>query len=130
MVSVPIQLFLHLSKLINLPNPSLIMTNEEQIPSQFCSGAYFPIICQHYDAGESNEMADQLQSETMKYNPIFISEGNHINLMRKVRENQLLFTWSHVWIIPGLPFPVASECKLRPPSSQICGIKVKSNSTY
>ena len=101
MASVPIQLFLHLSKLINLHNTSLIMTDEEQIPLQFCRGTYFPIICQHYDATEeSNEMADQLHSENVEYNPIFISEGNHINLMMKLRENQLLFTWSHVWICP------------------------------
>ena len=100
MASVPIQFFLHLSKLINLHNTTLIMTNEEQIPLQFCSGAYFPITCQHYDATDSNEIADQLQSETVECNPIFISEGNHINLMTKLKENQLLFTWSRVWIIP------------------------------
>ena len=100
MLSSPIQLFLTLSKLINLHNPLLLMTQEEQIPLSFCTGTSLPIICSHYAASESSDVAEMIQSSSVNYNPIFISEGRHIDLIMKLRGNPLLFSGTRLWVMP------------------------------
>ena len=100
MTSSAIQLFLSLSKLINLHNPLLLMTHEEQIPLPFCSGMSLPIICYHYAPSESSDVAERIKSSSVNYNPTFISNGNHIDLIMKLRGSPLLFSGTHLWVIP------------------------------
>ena len=81
-----------------MPNPLLLMTEEEGISTEFCSGMSFPIICCQYAVGESSMVADQIQS--VGYNPIFISGRGHKELILKLRGYPLMFTWARVWIMP------------------------------
>ena len=100
MTTMPIQLFLTLSKFINLHNPLLLMTQEEAIPFPFCTGISLPVICTHYSTSDSNDIANQLQSSSVGYNPIFISEGKHTELIMKLSDTPLLFSWNHLWVMP------------------------------
>ena len=76
------------------------MTQEEQIPISFCSGTSLPLTCSQYAASDGDEVADQLQSQGVDFNPIFISEGGHKDLMMKLRENPLLFNRLRTWVMP------------------------------
>ena len=107
-----VQFFLFLSKLINLHNPLLIMTEEETIPLPLCNGLSFPIICSQYSASESGHMLENLMSQTKddQYYPIFISDGDHEDLMTKFGSHPLLFTMAQVWV---MPMRYASEVPLR-----------------
>ena len=100
MASVPIKLFLSLSKFINLHHPLLLMTQEEQIPLCFCTGKSLPIICSQYPTSDSNNVANLLQSSSVEYNPIFISDGKHNDLIMKLRKSPLLFSWTRLWVMP------------------------------
>ena len=100
MNSLAIQLYLHLSKIINLHNPLLLMTEEEEVPTQFCGGIYFPIVCSRYSANDVSEIAHQIQSQTIVYNPIFIFGGEHKDLIMELNDQPLLFSFNHVWVMP------------------------------
>ena len=95
-----VQFFLFISKLINLRNTLLIMTEEETVPLSFCSGLSFPIICSQYSA--SGHMLEKFldQTKDIKYHPIFISEGDHEELITKLGEHPLLFNAAQVWVMP------------------------------
>ena len=97
-----VQFFILVSKLINLQNPLLIMTEDEIIPLSFCNGNTFAIICSQYPAKNSGHLLGKLldQTEGIKYYPILISEGDHEELIIKLREHPLLFTAAQVWVIP------------------------------
>ena len=97
-----VQFLLFISKLINLHNPLLIMTEEETIPKSLCSGMSFPIMCSQYPASESGYMLENLIAQTnrIQYYPIFISDGDHDDLITKVRKHPLLFTTAQLWVIP------------------------------
>ena len=100
MTHLHIQFFIYLSKLINMHNPLLLMTEEENIPIQFCSGMSFPIICSQYSVSDISDITDQIQSQTIKYSPIFVSGGEHKDLIMELREHPLLFSWNNVWVMP------------------------------
>ena len=76
------------------------MTEEEEVPIQLCGGISFPIACSQYSVGESGEIADQIRSQTMRYNPIFVSGPGHEDLIVKLRDHPLLFSFNHVWVMP------------------------------
>ena len=97
-----VQFFLFISKLLNLHNTLLIMTEEETIPLSFCNGTSFPIICSQYPASESGPMLENLIAQTkgIQYYPMFISDGDHDDLITKVSKNPLLFTTAQVWVMP------------------------------
>ena len=97
-----VQFFLFLSKLINLRNTLLIMTEEETVPLPFCSGISFPIICSQYSASESGHMLEKFldQTKDIKYHPIFISEGDHEELITKLGVHPFLFNTAQVWVMP------------------------------
>ena len=76
------------------------MTQEEQIPLPFCTGASLPIICSHYAASESSDVAERILSSSVNYNPTFISEGKHIDLIMKLRGTPLLFSATRLWVMP------------------------------
>ena len=70
------------------------------MPIQFCGGISFPIACSQYSVGQSREIADQIRSQTVRYNPIFVSGPGHEDLIIKLRDHPLLFSFNHVWVMP------------------------------
>ena len=94
------QLFLYLSKLINMQNTLLLMTDEEDVPTQLCEGLSFPIVCSQYSISDSDVIANQIQSQTIRYNPILLSGEGHKDLILKLRDHPLLFSFNHVWVMP------------------------------
>ena len=96
-----LQLVLHLSRLVNLHNPLLILSQEEDIPLELCGGNTYPIICSHYTEGE--EMATHVQQKSRngtQYNPIVISNGDHRALVTKLGMDPILFSETRVWLMP------------------------------
>ena len=82
------------------------MTDEENIPIQFCSGMSYPISCSQYSFSDTNSIADQIQSLTIKYSPIFVSGGQHKDLIMELRAHPLLFSWNNVWVMPAEYAPI------------------------
>ena len=107
-----IQFLLFISKLINLHNPLLILTQEENIPLPLCNGTAFPIICFQYPSGDNGYLVEELlaQGKYTQYYPIFISDGYHDRLVTQLAEHPLLFTTAHVWV---MPLRYAKEVPLR-----------------
>ena len=112
MNSLTIKLYLYLSKIIHLHNPLLLLTEEEDIPIQFCSGISFPIICTQYSVSDRDEIAHHIlhandnsgttikKHATVNHNPIFVSGGDHKGLIMKLRDHPLLFSFGHIWVMP------------------------------
>ena len=88
------------------------MNEEERVPKQFCGGKHFPITCAQHSVSDTNEVVDQIllanndlrremtNQMIVRYNPIFISDGDHKDLMMKLRDHPLLFSFNRVWVIP------------------------------
>ena len=96
-----LQLVLHLSRLVNLHNPLLILSQDEYIPLELCGGIAYPIVCSHYSAGE--EMAANLWQNLRngtEYSPIVISDGDHRALVTKLGRDPILFSETRVWLMP------------------------------
>ena len=103
METIPIQLFLYLSKLMHLQNPLVVMTEHEEIPAQFCAGESFPVACMQYGASNVADVAGQLlykSNVTRKFSPVFLSEDDHTNLVRVLSTQPLTFTKTRVWVMP------------------------------
>ena len=108
METISLQFFLYLSKFIHSQNPSLLMTDQEVIPEHFCSGAYFPVGCIQYEAGDITEVAEQLRykvadqskAPARDISPVFLYGKGHINLLGKLSNQPLTFTKNHVWVMP------------------------------
>ena len=83
-----------------MQNTLLLMTDEEDVPTQFCGGMSFPIVCYQYSISDGNVVANQLQSQTIRYNPILVSGGGHKDLILKLGDHPLLFSFNHVWVMP------------------------------
>ena len=96
-----LQLVLHLSRLVNLHNPLMILSHEEDIPLELCGGISYPIVCSHYTEGE--EMAAHIQQKSRngtQYNPIVISDGDHRALVTRLGRDPILFSETRVWLMP------------------------------
>ena len=55
-----VEFFLFITKLINLHNTLLIMTEEQTFPMSFCNGMSFPVICSQYPESESGLVLEKL----------------------------------------------------------------------
>ena len=80
----------------------------------FCNGMAFPIICSQYPESESGYVLEnvlaQTQTKRIQYYPIFLSDGDHEDLITKASSHPLLFTMAQVWV---MPMRYASEVPLR-----------------
>lgn len=61
MLPPPVGLFLYISKLVQLQNPTLIMSQDTVAPTTFCSGGYFPIVCYQYPSNDPGEAVRNIQ---------------------------------------------------------------------
>ena len=73
---MPLELFLYISKLVQLQNPILLMTEEESIQAEFCLDASFPLSCRVSGSGETLDHLESNQVEDLPTS-ILLSEGNH-----------------------------------------------------
>ena len=87
------------------------MTEHEVIPTQFCSGAYFPVACIQYGDRDVAEVAEQLRYKvseqphyrgkaTREISPVFLSGKDHTHLVRELSNQPLTFTNTRVWLMP------------------------------
>ena len=97
-----VQILLSVSQLNNLHNSLLIMTEEETIPIPICKGISFPIVCIQYPEREGGQTLEIIleQRTIIPYYPIFISDGDHDDLIAKLKRHPLLFTMAQVWVMP------------------------------
>ena len=73
-------------------------SREVDIP--FCSGSHFPVTCIQYGNGELGEVLDQMQLEGNYYNPVFVSEGDHKDLIKALNnKSPLSFAKNRVWVM-------------------------------
>ena len=100
MTPIPFQLFIYLSQQINMQNPLLLMTEEDIVPTLFCNGMYFPIMCSQYSVVDINDATDLILSQAIKFSPIFLSCGEHKDLIKTLTRHPLLFSWNNVWVMP------------------------------
>ena len=97
-----VQFLLFVSRLINLHNTLLIMTDEETISMPICGGISSPIVCLQYPENEGGKPLEIILSRTtsIPFYPIFISDGDHDDLITKLKNHTLLFTMAQVWVMP------------------------------
>ena len=97
-----VQFLLSVSRLINLHNTLLIMTEEETIPMPICEGISFPIVCAQNPESEEGQTLEIIlgRIHNVPYYPIFISDGDHDDLITKLKNRTLLFTMAQVWVMP------------------------------
>ena len=97
-ISLPVKLFLYLLKILHKQNPILLMSEEETIPEQFCIGMSTPMTCVFYDPRDSKNILDSLQ--VSKNSPIFLSQGDHRDLMVEFSSAPILFSRTSMWFMP------------------------------
>ena len=98
-----ITLFVHISKMLQMQNPVMVMTGYDEQPASFCSGYFFPITCHYYEMDDFLSVADQMISPEnipMKFNTLFVTEANHEALLREVTSEPLIFSHFYAWVMP------------------------------
>ena len=66
-----------------------------------CEGISFPIVCLQYEYEGGKTLEIILGPTTnIPYYPIFISDGDHDDLITKLKNHTLLFTMAQVWVMP------------------------------
>ena len=90
-----VQFLLSVSRLINLHNTLLIMTEEETIPMPICEGISSPIVCLQYPENEGGKALEIILSRTtnIPFYPIFISDGDHDDLITKLKTELSYSPW-------------------------------------
>ena len=68
---MPVGLFVYISKLVQLQNPTLLFTQDIVVPIPFCSGEYFPITCHQYPPSDPLEAVGHIKvmSQPILHNP-------------------------------------------------------------
>ena len=97
-VSVPVKLFLYLLNVLHKQNPLLLMSEDETIPEELCAGELWPMTCVRYDSKDSKGIIKMLQ--VSKKSPIFLSQGDHKDLLREFSGEAILFSRSTLWFMP------------------------------
>ena len=97
-MAVPVQLFLYALKLIHQQNPMLLLSENEILPEEFCMGTSIPITCIRYNEGETKNIFESLQ--VLKKSPIFLSQGDHKDLVMEFSRYPNLFSRTSVWFLP------------------------------
>ena len=101
--SVPIKLFLYISKLLHLPSPTLLLREDETIPMEMCLGNALPIVCIQYGSADSDNIHEFLLSEekmNIKNSPVLVSRRDHQDLLAKLSEDKSFFDRTQMWIVP------------------------------
>ena len=95
-----IKLFLQLLKLVQHQNPLLLLSSDEPMPEQFCSGISAPITCVRYELEDIPLILNYIESS--RCSPIFMSYGDHKKLIMEmgVSNNPNLFSKSTMWFMP------------------------------
>ena len=103
LLSVPVELFLLISKLVQLPSPTLLLREDESIPADLCLGDAFSIACVQYAAADAANVHQHLVAKHKSGNPnspVFISGGDHRDLLMNLKKDPLLFASTQVWVVP------------------------------
>ena len=96
-ISVPVQLFIYLLKILHKQNPLLLLSEDETIPEQFCTGMSTPMTCVRYDSGDSKKILKLIQ--VSKNSPIFLSQGDHRDLLGELSNDPILFSRTSMWFM-------------------------------
>ena len=97
-IPVPVKLFLYLLNVLHKLNPLLLMSEDETIPKELCAGELRPMTCVRYDSKDSKGIINMLQ--VSKNSPIFLSQGDHQDLLRELSGEANLFSRTTLWFIP------------------------------
>ena len=100
---VPVGLLVHMANFLQLhqPTPLLIMSEEETIPTEFCSGHYQPAVCIHYAARDTADVAKYLRNRWPLHDMIFFSGGDHGGLLDFLSEGSEIYKGSSSIVMPG-----------------------------
>ena len=100
---VPVGLLVHMANFLQLhqPTPLLIMSEEETIPTEFCSGHDQPAVCIHYAARDTAEVAKNLRIRWPLHDMIFFSGGDHGGLLNSLSRSSEIFKGSSSIVMPG-----------------------------
>ena len=100
----PVDFFLFIASIFKVNNPVLIVTEDETIPPRFCSGYSLAAVCLQYAPHEARKIANHLQESRNeeRINPVFLSNGDHLNLIQELKNiDSKIFSGSVGWILPG-----------------------------
>ena len=101
--SVPVELFVMISELVQLPSPTIFLREEESLPMDLCLGGTFAVTCLRYGAEDIQEIHEHLvakYSRDIPRSPLFVSGGDHQQLLMKLKKDSKFFASNHVWILP------------------------------
>lgn len=98
--TVPLELFLYISKLVQLQNPILLMTEEESIQAEFCLDASFPLSCRVSGSGETLDHLESNQVEDLPTS-ILLSQGSHKTWIEELSTYKHLFGETYTWVVPA-----------------------------
>ena len=74
------------------------MSEDETIPKELCAGELRPMTCVRYDSKDSKGIINMLQ--VSKNSPIFLSQGDHQDLLRELSGEEILFSRTTLWFMP------------------------------
>ena len=75
--------------------------DSREVELLFCSGTYFPVTCIQYENGELENVIDHMLSYGYEYNPVFVSEGDHKEMIKALSNiSPLSFARNRVWVMP------------------------------
>ena len=97
-MSVPVQLFLYALRLIHQQNPMLLLSEDEPLHEEFCKGTSIPMTCIRYNVGETKNVLEFLQ--VSRNSPIFLSQGDHRDLVMELSKDPNLFSRTTMWFVP------------------------------
>ena len=97
---VQVQFFLSMSKLLHMYNPMLLLSENNAVPLPFCSGYSFPIACARHDANLLQRLKQSKSVLGHELSPVFLTVGNHEDLIKELSNHPLLFSGSRTWVMP------------------------------
>ena len=92
-----------ISELVQLPSPTILFREEEPLPVDLCLGGTFAVTCLLYGAGDIQDIQEHLvvkHNRGIPSSPLFVSDGDHQQLLMSLRRDAKLFASNHVWIVP------------------------------
>ena len=107
---VQVQFFLSMSNLLHMYNPMLLLTENDAVPLPFCSGNSFPIACARRDANLLQHLKQSESALGHEFSPVFLTVGDHDDLIKEMSNHPLLFSGSRTWV---MPLVYATELPLR-----------------
>ena len=96
---MPVELFLYVLRLTQLQDPTILFTEDEQMPVKLCSSIKISLRCTKYEDGiDSTEVMNNLL--TLTNGPVLI-HGYQLDLSRQLETmHSTLFSGPRLWLMP------------------------------